>query len=158
MLIDITTQSVGSDCRVAPIKPVRLPPTVMEVRYNTKGSTRVDITRGDRPHIAAVLRAAGYEVDYEDGNPWRVIGSKSTPAKRAAAQANGRKSEGRPRSLSMLVTSPVLLGELARLTKGELIDILADAAGRDVASIRAAVQAGLQHRAQRAAKAAQATP
>jgi hypothetical protein len=118
MLIDITTQAVGYDCRAQPIKAVRLPPTVMEVRYNTKGSTRVDITRGDRPHIAVVLRAAGYEVEYEDGNPWRAIGSKSTPAKREAARVNGRKSEGRPRSVSRLVTSPQLLTELARLSKG----------------------------------------
>jgi hypothetical protein len=154
MLIDITTQAAGYDCRVQPIEAVRLPPTVREVRYNTRGSTRIDTVAGTREAMAVTLRAHGYTVEYEDGNPWRVIGSKSTPAKRAAARVNGSKSEGRPRSPALL-TPPAVVVELARLSKGELMDCLSEAAGRDAASIRAAVQAGLQHRAQRAAKAAQ---
>jgi len=152
MLIDITTQAVGYDCRAQPVRAVRLPPTVMEVRHNTKGSTRIDIVRGDRPAIAQRLRAAGYEVEFEDGNPWRAIGSKSTPAKREAARVNGAKSEGRPRSVAWL-TPPAVQVELARLSKGELMDCLSEAVSGSPAAIRQVVTVALQHRAQRAAKA-----
>lgn len=90
MTIDVTVQQNGYDLREQGGK-VRLPPEVVEVRYNRKPGGAVDHVRGDRSRIAATLREHGYEVAWIDDNPAVVLGSRTSEAKAAAARRNGRK-------------------------------------------------------------------
>lgn len=91
------------------------------VRYNPKDSTRASEVFGDRRKLARVLRENGYTVVWDDPNPAVALASRTSPARAAAAQANGRQSHGRPRSVARLCPEP-LKTYLWNLDKGTLID------------------------------------
>jgi len=93
--IDVTVQKGGATAR----EPVYLQPGITEARYSTKRGA-VDIVRGGRDKIAAALRAAGYEVNWVDPNPARVLGAMTSQAKADAARRNGAKNKGRKRAVT----------------------------------------------------------
>jgi hypothetical protein len=120
--IDVTIQTNGTDYR-AQGTTVRLPPEVHQVRYNPADSGRTAEVIGDRRKLARTLREAGYTVVWEDDNPAVALGSRTSPARKAASAKNGTLSRGRPRSEALLCPEP-LLSTLMALDKGTLADVI----------------------------------
>jgi len=125
--IDVSLQATGADYREQGVT-VHLPPEVQVVRYNPRDSTRAAEVIGDRRKLARTLREAGYNVVWLDDNPAVALASRVSPARTAASQANGKLSQGRPRSEALLCPEP-LRGALMALDKGTLADIVYVAAG-----------------------------